>query len=292
MSKAAVQYFEQALAKDPRFAAAHSGIADAQIGGTGTGIPVREATRVAREHISIALKLDPDQAEAHTSLAGLLLTDWNFSGAESAYKRAIELSPSYIEAHHSYSHFLINMGRFDESLVETRKVEELDPLSDLAPSHLAFHYHWAGDYPKAIQYYQTALRMVPDQANQRQLGDVYFQQGNFNEAFDWYIKSLITLQVPQADITALNVAFKAGGIDAYFRKRIEQIKTRSSASDLDILFAALHARLGEHDEAFERLEKAFDKREPGLVSIKTDPVFEPLRSDKRFTDLVRRIGIP
>ena len=216
-----------------------------------------------------ALKLDPNLAEAHASLAQLRLREWDFSGAELAFKRTTELSPSYIEGHHRYSHFLIALGRFDESLVESRKVEELDPQSDLASGHLANHFHYARDYPKALQYYLTALKLVPnDAANQRMVGELYYLQGKFREAFDWYMKSLASGGALQAaDITALNEAFKTSGINGYFRKRLEQVKRSSSPTsrENDVVIAGLYARVGDKDQAFEWLEKAYANRDPSLV---------------------------
>ena len=140
-SKTAVSYFEQAIAKYPNYGLAYSGLADAYLFGAGTGLPGREANQKARAAVEKALALDPALGEAHASLAQLLTNDdWAFAAAEREFKRAIELSPSYIEAHHMYSHYLLSMGRNEEALVESRKVLALDPLSPLGQGHLAYYY--------------------------------------------------------------------------------------------------------------------------------------------------------
>jgi serine/threonine-protein kinase len=133
-SRRAVEYFEEALARDPNYARAYSGLADAYIEGTGTGIPVREAHRLARDAATRALALDPTLGEAHASMAQLLLfDDWDFAGAEAALRRALDLNPNHVIGHHQYSHFLLIVGRHEESFAACRRMAELDPLSPLVP---------------------------------------------------------------------------------------------------------------------------------------------------------------
>src|SRR6202022_3432258 len=159
-AKKAVEYFQEAIKEDPNYALAYSGLADVYMFGSnaGAGLPPKEAHRRARETATKALALDPALGEAHASLSQVLFyDDWDFTGTERELKRAIELSPSYAEAHHMYSHFLLAMGRIDESFVESETFLELDPLSPDPNLHLGYHYLFSRQYDKAIAQYKKTL---------------------------------------------------------------------------------------------------------------------------------------
>jgi serine/threonine-protein kinase len=301
-SRTAVSYFERAIAKDPNYAPAYSGLADAYLFGAGTGIPAKEANQKAREAVAKALSLDPTLGEAHVSL-GVLLEDldWNFAGAEQEIRRGIELSPSYVEAHHVYSHHLLAMGRIEESLSESRKIMELDPLSSLGMGHLAYHYLSARQYDEAIRAFHTHLSKVTDDfAAYRQMGDAYFQKGMFGEAFEEFLKSLMATGMTANDAADMRAAFAKNGIRVYFQKRLEQLKSDGTAAfgpggappERLVQIAGAYARLGEKDLAFDWLEKAYAQHANALVHVREDVTFDSLRTDPRFADLLRRIGLP
>jgi serine/threonine protein kinase/tetratricopeptide (TPR) repeat protein len=296
-STAAVSYFEEAIAKDPNYALAYSGLADAYLFGAGTGAPAKEANRKAREAVAKALVLDPAVGEAHASLGQLLMNDdWDFVAAEREFKRAIELSPSYVEAHHMYSHYLLAMGRFEESRVESDKVMGLDPLSSLGLGHLAYHYLSAGQYDDAISSYQAYLsKETGDVASYGQLGDAYYQKGLMRQAFEAFQTSLTLNKMAPESLVALRRAFSERGMDGFLRERIAQLKgTQRAEPGLTTSFeiARAYARLGDRNAAFEWLQEAYTDHGGALVHLREDPAFNNLRVDPRFADLLRRIGLP
>ena len=193
-AKQAVGYFKEAIKKDPNYALAYAGLADVYMFGAaaGAGLPQKEAHRRGKEAATKALSLDPQLGEAHAALAGVLLyDDWDFAGAEREYKRAIELSPSYAEAHHQYSHLLLVLGRINESFIESKKFLELDPVSESPVGHLGYHYLYARQYDEAIQQYQKDLQLYPDATHGAQrikLADAYYEKGMFREAVEEYLK--------------------------------------------------------------------------------------------------------
>jgi serine/threonine-protein kinase len=191
-SRRAIDYFQQAIARDPNYALAYSGMADAYMVGTGTGIPVRDAHRRAREAATRALALDPSLGEAHASLSQILLyDDWDFAGAERELKRALELSPNYVDGHHMYSHFLLIVGRHEESLVECRTIAELDPLSPLAPDHFGYHYLYTRQYDAAVTSMLSYLKIDDSAAGRVQIADAYHQNGMHREAVEHFVQALI-----------------------------------------------------------------------------------------------------
>jgi adenylate cyclase len=155
LRSASVNPFEEAIKKDPNYALAYSGLTDALLFGRGTGLPLKEARRRARDAATKALSIDPQLGEAHAALAVVLLyDDWDVAGAEKAFKRAIELSPSYAEGHHQYSHLLLMLGKNDESFAECNKFAELDPVSESPIGHLGHHYIYTRQYDKAIEQFE------------------------------------------------------------------------------------------------------------------------------------------
>jgi eukaryotic-like serine/threonine-protein kinase len=295
-TREAIDYFQEALKKDPNYAAAYSGLADAYVFSGGTGLPQKEVHRRAREAAMNALALNSLLGEAHASLAQVLvLDDWDFAGAERQFQRALELSPSYAEGHHMYSHLLLQLGRIDDSLVETRKFLELDPLSEPPILHLGYHYLAARRYDDAIQQIPTTFPFhPPDEAEGRgMLGDAYCQKGMFREGVEEYYKAMAMNGVAPEKIAALKKAFAKSGIQGYLRERIEQVKSKRQTPDEGAFaLAEYYARLGEKDEAFAYLEKAYTAHSDALVSLKEEVFFDSLHADRRYIDLLRRVGLP
>jgi TolB-like protein/Tfp pilus assembly protein PilF len=296
-TKKAIEYFQEAIQKDPNYALAYSGLADAYTNAPyGTGLPPQETRRGARDAANRALALDPMLGEPHAALAEVLLNEeWNFAGAEREFKRAIELSPSYAEAHHLYSHLLLHIGRIDESLAESRKFLELDPLSTAPNLHLGYHYLYARQYDLSLQQHLKTLEMDPNSARVHdQLGDTYYQKGMFDEAVGEYLKEEALIGTAPEDITALKEAYTASGIRGYLQKHIEQfIALRArQGQGLTVEIAAGYGRLGDKDRTFEWLEKAYAEHDSLLVYLREEFSFDNVRSDPRFADLLRGIGLP
>jgi tetratricopeptide (TPR) repeat protein len=293
-AKQAVEYFEEAIKKDPNYVLAYAGLADAYIFGAaaGAGLPQKEGHRRAREAATKALALDQQLGEAHAALAEVLIyDDWNFSGAEREFKRAIELNPSYAEGHHEYSHLLLLLGRINESLIESKKFLELDPVSEAPIGHLAYHYLYARQYDEAIQQCQKDLQQYPESPQRYTLADAYNHKGMFGEAVEEYLKAFAQNGMTPDKIDKCREAFAQSGMSGFYRQWIERLKSGAQAEQDYVDIAELYSRLGEKDQAFQWLEKAYTRHADGLVRLKEELGFDNLRSDPRFGDLVRRVGL-
>ncbi len=295
-SKQAIEYFEEAIKKDPNYALAYSGLADVYMFGvnSGAGLSQKEAHRRAREAATKALSLDPQLGEAHAALAEVLIyDDWDFAGAEREFKRALELNPSYAEGHHEYSHLLLLLGRIDQSFTESKKFLELDPVSEAPIGHLAYHYlHGARQYDEAIQQYQKDFLLYPDAAQHVQFGDAYCQKGMFSEAVEEYLKGFAQSGFKPDKIAELREAFVKSGIKGFYQKLLAQLKAGPQTEWDHVSIAELYTLLGQKDQAFEWLEKAYGEHADGLVHLKENLDLDNLRSDPRYADLLRRIGLP
>ncbi len=295
-SKQAIAYYEEAIKKDPNYALAYAGLADVYMFGPGAGLPSKEEQRLGKEAATKALALDPQLGEAHAALVGVLLYgDWDFAGAERECKTAIELNPSYAEAHHSYSHLLLLLGRINESLAESKRFLELDPVSESPFGHLAYHYLYARQYDEAIQQYEEDIRRFPDAAHGEahlKLGDAYAAKGMYGESVGNYLKGLSELGTEADKIAELRESFARSGIKGFYAKLLEQYKAQPQAEQDAIDIAELYARLGEKDQAFQWLERAYAMHADGLVHLKQEIGFDNLRTDPRYADLLRRVGLP
>ena len=224
-AKQAVEYFGEAIRKDPNYALAHSGLAAVYLFGSGVGpeVPQKEAHRRAREAATKALSLDPQLGEAHAALAQVLLyDDWDFSGAERELQRAIQLSPSYAEAHHQYSHLLLLLGRSQESLTESMKLLEVDPVSETPIGHLAYHYLYARQYDEAILQFRKDLQLYPDAAEHTQLGEAYYEKGMFREAVEEYLKGSTQFGATPDQVAVLRAAFDKSGMRGFLTNRLSR----------------------------------------------------------------------
>ena len=298
-SKQAVLYFEEAIKKDSNYALAYAGLADVYMFGFGREValelPQKETHRRGREAATKALSIDPQLGEAHAALAEVILLDeWDFSGAERELKRAIELNPSYAEAHHQYSHLLLLLGRINESYLESKRYLELDPVSEWSIAHLAYHYLYARQYDDAIRQYQKDHELYHDQnpVTHIRLGEAYYQKGMLNEAVPEYLQGFAGTGYPPDKIAELRRAFASSSIRGFYQKQIEYFKSKPQMEQSFVDLAAVYARLGEKDQAFAWLEKAYVQHADGLVRLKEELAFDNLRSDPRYADLLRRIGLP
>jgi len=294
-----IEYFQQAIEKDPTYALAYTGIADCYSLETlhidvGSLSP-SEAAPKAKAAAMKALELDDTLAEAHTSLAFIKLNfDWDWTGAERAFKRAIELNPNYSNAHHWYSHYLMAMGRIEESLAESKRALELDPLSLITNVHLGWHYLNAHQYDLAIEQLSKALEMDPNfGVGHWYLGLADAQKERYSEAENELRKAKELLKdslVVEADT---GYVYAVSGKKDQALKVIDELKELSKRRYVSSYHVAMiYLALKEKDQAFEWLENAFRERSDLLVYLKIEPRLESVRSDQRFADLVRRVGLP
>ena len=294
-AKQAVVFFEEAIKKDPNYALAYAGLADVYIFGAfaGAGLPPQETHKRAREAAMKALSLDPQLGEAHAALAGVLIyEDWNFVAAEAEYKRGLELNPSFAEGHHEYSHLLLLLGRINDAFLESQKFLELDPVSEPPIGHMGYFYLYSRQFDKAIEWFKKDIQQYPESIQQAQLGEAYYQKGMYREAVEEYLKGAAVVGYPRERIPKLREAFDKSGINGFLRQMLEQQLGEPANAQDHAWIGQLYARLGDKDHAFEHLEKAYAQHAAGLVRLKEELGYDSLRSDPRYADLLRRIGLP
>jgi serine/threonine-protein kinase len=294
----AVEYFHKATDKDPNYALAYSGLADCYnlYGSFDIGaLSPSDAMPKAEAAAGKALDIDPTLAEAHNSLAyAKLLYDWDWARAESEFKQAIDLKPNYADAHHWYSHYLVAVGRFDDSLAESLRAVELDPLGLVLNSHLGWHYIYAKQYSLAVEQLQKTIAMEQHYGLAHwhlalaceQLND-YGRAGTEFQAAKGLLKANPVLD---ADIGHF---YAVSGKPADARRLIADLQERSRqryASSYGI--ALIYAGLGQNDPALDWLDKAWEDHSDSLIYIDVEPRLTGLRQYPRFKDLLRRIHYP
>jgi tetratricopeptide (TPR) repeat protein len=289
-----IDYFQQAIQKDARYALAYAGQADSYaLLADFNVLPAREVLPKVNSVAAKALELDDTLAEAHTSLAWARFHDWDWIGAEKEFKRAVELNPGYPTAHSWYGEYLMGLGRFDEALTEMSRAYELDPLSPVANLALGSRFFYTRQYPKAIEQCQKTLTMdaafVPAHVF---LGRAYEQNGAYAEAIAELRKALDLSEGGSNELAALADAYAVSHHASETGKLLEQLKERSRQTYVQpSLMASIYLGLGQKDQAFDWLQKAYEDRSAGLVYLKIDPAFDNIRSDPRFIDLLRRVGL-
>lgn len=289
-------YFQQAIDRDSNYALAYAGLADAynKLSSFNTISP-KEGFPRAREAAMNALKLDDKLAEAHTMLGLVhLLYDWEWSGAEREFTRALEINPGYSDAHQTYGYYLSAMGRHDEALAEVRRAQELDPLSlekKVSIGETLFHQR---RYDQAIEQYQIVLEMDPNSGfTHWAIGNVYLQKKRYEEAVAEYQKAIPLSGDSTDEPASLGCAYALSGRTREAQQVLAELKERAKRTYISpTVIAFIHISLGEKDQAFALLDKAYEGRDFILVTLKAEPMFDSLRSDRRFTDLLRRVGLP
>jgi TolB-like protein/DNA-binding winged helix-turn-helix (wHTH) protein/tetratricopeptide (TPR) repeat protein len=293
--KKSVEYFQDAITRDSTFAAAYAGLAGSYSILGSNVLPPDVARTKARAAASKALELDPAIAEGHAEL-GLLefYYDWDWKHAETEFQRAIELNPSYATAHQWYSQYLRAMGRLPEALHEAKQAQQLDPLSLPINTTVAARYRDLNQYDLAIATNRHTLELNPDFPPAHEiLATVYEQQGNLPAAIVEWKKVLELTQDDPSLLSALGHAYAISGNQAAARKIAIQLQRISkqhyvSAWDMAVLFTGL----GDQDSAFRWLEKSYQSRESQLPFLNSSRLLDPLRTNPRFQELVRRVGLP
>jgi len=294
--KAALAYFKQAIEEDPNYARAYSGLADtyALLGDWQYAVMTpKEAFPKAKAAAIHALELDNTLGEAHNSLAFVLDGfDWDLDAGGNEFRRAIELNPGYATAHHWYAWHLSLLGRFDEAIVEMREAETLDPLSLIINADLAELLGLAHSYDESIRQSRKTIEMDPNFAlAHNQLGQAYLQKHMYAEAVAELKKAVQLSGDSPTSIANLARAYVASGKRSEAVKLLDDLKKRSStgysnASEI----AMIYASMGDNAQAMNWLEKGFEERfNPGVL---LRPGFDPLRSDRRFQNLLHRVGLP
>ncbi|MFN2532888.1 MAG: protein kinase [Pyrinomonadaceae bacterium] len=293
-----LEYFQQTIEKDPSFALAYSGLADTYdlLGGTDAGgnMQPNEALPQAKAAALKAMEIDPSLAEPHVSLAhALYYYDRDWSGADREFQRAIELNPNYAQAHHWYAIYLLWSGRTNEGLAEIRRAHELDPLSLPINMTLGWMLNDANQLDAGIEQLRKTIEMDPNfvLAHHR-LGLAYEQKGMYDEAIGEFRKVFDLTGGKPLAIGALGCAYAMAERRNEAHKQLAELLELSrqryvSAGPIALIYAAL----GDKDEAFIWLNKTWEQHDLILARIKVDHRFKSLRSDPRFDELVKRVGL-
>jgi eukaryotic-like serine/threonine-protein kinase len=291
-----IDYFNQAIAVDPNYALAYSGLAYNYINQIDWFMPPSEAGPKAKQAAEKALAIDESDARAHLALA--LVThwyQWDWAAAESEFKRTIALSPNNTEAHTYYSWFLAPMGRNDEAVAEARRAEQADPLSPLASFSLGSVLVFVRQWDQAIEQLHRAIELDPTYwFSHNFLGRAYEQKRKYPEAIAEFQRAL-EVEKDNGEIWAgLGYAYTVSGQKAEAQKILDHLKEMSTHGWVaSYNFAVIYAGLGEKDQAFTLLEQAYKDRSYYLATyFATDERLDNLRSDTRFDDLRKRIGLP
>jgi TolB-like protein/DNA-binding winged helix-turn-helix (wHTH) protein/Flp pilus assembly protein TadD len=296
--KRSITYFQLALARDPAYALAYCGLADAYaLLGYRGHLPSKDALLQAKAAALKAVELDDTLAEAHASLAFIAETyEWDWATAEREYKRALELNPSDARAHHWYAGYLMYVGRLDEGIAEAKRARDLDPLSLPINNALAGRLLVAGRYDEALNQLRETLEMDPHFAPAHQtLGWAYLNKGKRVEAIQEFQQALqLSGNNDTEFMLDLGFAYAALGNREEARRILAKLKKLHEGGLVPSgSIAILDGALGDLDEAFAWLEKAYEERDPELTYLKVPGRrFEPLRHDARFQQLVHRIGLP
>jgi TolB-like protein/Flp pilus assembly protein TadD len=291
----ALKYFKSAIDRAPDYAPAYVGLADVyHITAFYSGIPPVRAYEKSQAAISKALKIDGGFAEAYTSMAyGKLLYEWDFAGAEKAFMHALELNPNHVTGHYWYALFLAAMERFDEAFVQIELAMELDPLSLVVHCHKAWILYFGRRYPEAIKQLLNAIEMDEDFGLARYfLGLVYLQTQEHANAAAQFSKARQLLNDHPAPLSGVAVAAALSGnkrLALEIIKKLEDVSKQGYATPY--YMAVVQLGIGNTSEAFAYLEKACEERSAYMSNLKADPALDSLRTHRRFSKLLRRVGL-
>jgi TolB-like protein/DNA-binding winged helix-turn-helix (wHTH) protein/Tfp pilus assembly protein PilF len=290
----AIECFQQAIAKDPNNARAYAGLADSYAMISSYNLAAQnEFMKKARVAALKALELDEGLAEAHTSLA--LITenyDWDWQTAEKEYRRAIQLDPNYATAHQWYAEYLAFQGRFDEAFAESERARQLDPLSLIIAADKGAILYFSRQYDRAIEKLRAVLDMEPNLQRAHIVLFAYVEKGQFADALA-EIKNWRRGDDTPWTWAAEAYVYGRWGQQAQARRALEKLEQMNRHRHLDPvpMLALAYAGMNNKDEAFAWLQKAYSEHSNALTTLMVDPVYDPLRSDPRFQELLRRVGL-
>jgi TolB-like protein/tetratricopeptide (TPR) repeat protein len=286
-----IDYFEQAIAKEPGYALAYAGLSDSfsVLSGRATGPDRKQLLDRAKEAAKKAVALDDSLSDAHASLA-VSSWDWNWEESEREFRRALELSPGNATAHHWYAGLLTRTGRIEEALSEARRAVELNPLSPSPDETLGGILYTGRQYDRAIQHFQRAIQAFPDFIqNYSMLGLAYEAKGMHKEAIDVLEKAMkLTGGAPTLAVLLAHAHAGAGD-----KSQAQQLLTEfSKRKDITpIAYAVAYMDVGDKDRAFEWFEKGVEEHSMFIDELKVEPMYDNLRSEPRFTTLLRKMRL-
>ncbi len=282
-----LEYFEKAIQEDPKYALAYAGLADSYTTiGAWSILPPKEAYPKAKEAAIKALEIDDSLAEAHNVLAYIkFIFEWDWEGADRTFKHAIALNPNYATAHQWYAEYLTAMGRFEEALTEFNRAQDIDPLSLIVNAIKGWSFKYAREYDRAIEQYQKTLEMDPNfRPAHAYLGSAYFDKGMYEEALEEY--KIIN------NIAEIGHAYAKMGKIAEAQRILENLKIQQQHSYIQqTTIAVLYLYLGDKDQFFTWLARAYEERDYGMPWLKVDPIFDSVRSDSRFKVWLKKMRL-
>jgi tetratricopeptide (TPR) repeat protein len=293
--KKGLECAQQAIALDPTYAPAYVGLADSYslLGAQHSVLSPQESFPKARAAALRALEIDERMAEAYASLAFInCCFEWDWPTAEQNYLKAITLKPNYATAHHWYGEMLTTAGRFNESLAQLQVAQELDPLSLAINVDLAAAFYYAREYDRSENQLDNLLELNPGFIRARViLGQVYEQQRKYSKAVEMLRSAVKLSDEDQVTLSALAHTLALAGETREASKILDDlVRPRKGRYVSAGNIATLHIALGQNEFAFDALEEAFKNRDIEIIWLRVNPVFDPLRSDPRFTKLLERVS--
>jgi len=290
----AIEYFNQAIEKDPNYALAYTGLADSYGVMGNNYLPPNEAFPKAQAYAAKALEIDETLAEAHTSMAAVrLFYEWNWAEAERELKRAQALDPNDAGAHDLYAVYLDAMGRLDEAMAETKRAQELDPLSLMFSTNVGIESYYARQYDEAIAQLEKTINL-DSRYNPAYLwlGQAFEQKKMYREAIATFEKGMSQGERHPKLLASLGHTYALAGERKRANKVLDELREMSKRRYISpYLFAVVCVGLGDKEQTFAWLEKAYQDRSFFLIWLKVEPQFDSLRDDPRYKDLLRRIGL-
>ena len=292
----AIEYFQQAAEKDPSYGLAYAGVADSYVLlGWNSYLPPKDAFPKGKAAAMEALRLEPELSEAHTpTAAGLWLHDWKWPEAEKEFERSVALNPCYPTANHWYAEYLMTMGRHDEAIARMKKSQELDPLSLIISVAIGWTYYMARRYEDAVQQIRRTFELDPNYpvANWV-LGLVLRKMGRFDEGIAEGEKGVRASGGSPLIRASLAQSFGAAGKTKEARKILDDLTILAKQKYVAPYFlAGIYVGLGDEERATEFLEKSYEEHSHWLIYLHLDPGMDGLRSNLRFQELLRRVGLP
>jgi TolB-like protein/Tfp pilus assembly protein PilF len=291
--RTAIQLFQQAIARDPGFAPAYASLADCYVLLTMMReAPPAEMMPKAKDAVLKALALDDSLADAHTVLGEITeVSEWDWAGAERAFRRGVDLDPNNSNAHHQYAIYLATMGRFPEALSEIQRTQQVDPISPVSFSSMGWIYVRGHQPDRAIAECKKSLDLDAKYVRGHLcIGEAYEEKRDFRKAAEEFLEGKVLSGLAPQQLEELRQGLQQSGYVGYFRARLRQLQNRKAyVSPYDL--ADLTLRIGDREAALKWLEAAYAEHSPYLVFLRIEPRMDTLRPDPRFQDLIRRIGL-
>ena len=289
-----IPFYEEAIRQYPEYAMAYAGIADSHVMLACRGMaPVKETFRKAKAAAMKALELDQELGDAQGSLAHVRLHDWDWDGLEEDFRRAIELNPAQAIVYYWFAEFLMSRSRPDEAIALAERASDLDPLSPVIAASLGMILYLARQYERALSVMQRAREITPDHfLPYLRIGYVCVQLKQHEEAIRALETAVNLADRSTETLAALGLAYTAAGNDSQSRAILAELQKPVGAKRYVMPYnlARIYSISGNAEKAFEWLEIAYKEGNPDLIELNSEPVFDPVRSDSRFSDLMRRVG--